>query len=97
MLEPIWNCSHIEEVEIVWEETLGRSAGLFVQTVAPGGPADEAGLRPGDVIVAIDGEPAESVDASIVKTLKMDEGDVIHLTYERQGASHTTSLRLAAG
>jgi putative serine protease PepD len=35
------------------------SGGLFVQAVASGGPADEAGLRPGDVIVEINGQPAQ--------------------------------------
>jgi len=74
----------------------GGSAGLFVTTVTPGGPADRAGLRPGDVIVEVDGEPAHTADALIVKTLKMKAGDVIHLKYERQGASHTTELTLAA-
>ena len=74
----------------------GGSAGLFVAVVTPGGPADKAGLRPGDVIVEVDGEPAHSADALIVKTIQMKPGDVIDLTYEREGASHTTSLTLSA-
>jgi len=77
-------------------QATGTSTGLFVEAVAPGGPADEAGLRPGDVIVEIDGEPADSIDALIVKTLKMSAGDTIQLTYERQGVSHTTELTLSA-
>ena len=78
-------------------QTAGGSAGLFVETVTAGGPADKAGLRPGDVIVEVDGEPADSVDALVVKTLKMSEGDIVRLTYERLGASHTAALRLSAG
>jgi len=74
----------------------GRSPGLFVEAVAPGGPGDQAGLRPGDVIVEVDGEPATSVDALIVKTLTMKAGDTVQVTYERGGASHTTELTLAA-
>jgi len=69
---------------------------VLVEAVAAGGPADDAGLRPGDVIVEIDGEPADSVDALVVKTLKMKPGDVVHVTYERQGAKHSTSLTLSA-
>jgi putative serine protease PepD len=65
--------------------------------VTPGGPAQEAGLRPGDVIVEINGEPAESVDALVVKTLTMKAGKVVHLKYERQGATHTAELTLSAG
>ena len=72
-------------------------AGLFVAAVTSGGPADMAGVRPGDVIVEIDGEPARSVDPLVVKTLTMKPGDTIRLTYERLGSTHTTVLTLAAG
>jgi putative serine protease PepD len=72
----------------------GGSGGLFVAAVTAGGPADKAGLRPGDVIVEVDGEAAPSVDTLILKTLQMKAGDVIHLKYERRGASHTTDLTL---
>jgi putative serine protease PepD len=34
----------------------GGSAGLFVEAVTAGGPADQAGLRPGDLIVEVDGK-----------------------------------------
>ena len=70
---------------------------MFVGAVTAGGPADEAGLRPGDVIVEVDGEPARSLDALIVKTLKMEAGDIVHLKYELLGATHTTALTLSAG
>src|SRR5262245_9437659 len=78
-------------------QATGRPAGLFVEAVTAGGPADEAGLRPSDVIVEVDGEPAQSLDALIVKTLKAEPGDIVHLTYERLGQSHTTELRLSGG
>ena len=62
-----------------------------------GGAAKKAGLRPGDVIVEVGGEPAPTVDGLIVKTLTMKAGDTLRLTYERLGSSHTTVLTLAAG
>jgi putative serine protease PepD len=65
--------------------------------VTSGGPADQTGLQTGDVILEIDGEPAQSADALIVKTLKMTAGDTIRITYERVGASNTTDLTLTAG
>jgi putative serine protease PepD len=64
--------------------------------VTAGGPPEKAGLRPGDVIVEVDGEPAPSVDTLIVRTLQMKAGDVIRLKYEREGVSHTTDLTLSA-
>ena len=74
----------------------GGSAGLFVAAVTSGGPADQAGIRPGDVILEIDGEPARSADALVVKTLTMSAGDTIRLTYERLGSTHTTVLTLTS-
>jgi putative serine protease PepD len=88
---------HVQPIPHELAQAIGTSTGLFVEAVAPGGPADDAGLRPGDVIVEIDGEPANSIDALIVKTLKMSAGDAIQLTYERQGESHTTTLTLSDG
>ncbi len=35
----------------------GVSEGAFVQQVAPGGPAEKAGIKPEDIIVAINGKP----------------------------------------
>jgi putative serine protease PepD len=78
-------------------QAAGGTAGLFVEAVTAGGPADKAGLRPGDVIVEVDGEPAESIDPLVVKTLKMKPGDVVHLTFVRRGASQTVALRLSQG
>jgi putative serine protease PepD len=78
-------------------QATGRSAGLSVVAVTAGGPADKAGLRPGDVIVEIDGDEAPSIDDLVVKTLKMSPGDTVSLKVERLGATHAASLKLASG
>jgi len=75
----------------------GRPPGLFVQNVTPGGPADAAGIRPGDVLVQINGQPVRSVDVLIAKILTMRPGDTLQVTYEREGTSITTQLTLEAG
>jgi S1-C subfamily serine protease len=41
---------------------LPRETGVIVASVASGSPAQKAGLREGDVIVAMDGEPVAGVD-----------------------------------
>ena len=38
---------------------LDRPRGALVSSVEPGGPADKAGIKPGDVILAVDGEQIE--------------------------------------
>ncbi len=42
---------------------LAIPAGVQVVQTAPGGPAEQAGLRAGDVILSVDGKAAPSVDA----------------------------------
>ena len=51
----------IGEVPSDDDQVLGLDAlrGVIVSTVAPDGPADEAGIESGDVIVAYAGEPVE--------------------------------------
>src|SRR2546421_820807 len=41
---------------------LGRSGGVEVVQVVEGGPADNAGMRPEDLIVELDGTPIEGMD-----------------------------------
>jgi serine protease Do len=41
---------------------LGRTTGIEVIDVAPAGPAAEAGVRPEDIVVALNGRPIESVE-----------------------------------
>ena len=36
----------------------GFKNGVLVNRVQPGGPADKAGLKPGDIIITIDGRPS---------------------------------------
>ncbi|HET6939114.1 MAG TPA: trypsin-like peptidase domain-containing protein [Nocardioides sp.] len=71
-------------------------SGLFVTHVIPAGPAELAGIQPGDVITQIAGSAAQSPDQLVVVTLGRSPGDTVTLTYRRDGASHTVDLVLAA-
>jgi putative serine protease PepD len=63
--------------------------------VSPGGPADRAGLEPGDVITALDGKRVNSSDELIVGIRARQPGDVVEIRYERDGRTLTTKVTLA--
>lgn len=44
------------------EQGLARGAGISVVQVAPGSPAEQAGVQPGDLLVSIDGVPLHGID-----------------------------------
>ncbi|MCC7139357.1 MAG: PDZ domain-containing protein [Planctomycetes bacterium] len=50
-------------------EKMGRRNGVLVSSTQPGGPADKAGVVPGDVILSLDGRPADAVYFEDVPTL----------------------------
>jgi len=48
--------------------------GLRIEVVRPGSPAEEAGLRAGDRLVAIDGQPAVEIGLERVRALLREDG-----------------------
>ncbi|MBV6417993.1 MAG: Regulator of sigma-E protease RseP [Steroidobacteraceae bacterium] len=66
-----------------------------VGTVTPGGPADRAGLREGDEIVAIDGEPIADFRA-LVARISAAPGASVAVAYRRGGAVASTRLTIAS-
>lgn len=68
------------------------SNGVLVMGVTPGGPADRAGLRTGDLITTIDGldltggEPGDGIDRLGQRMDDVVAGDELHLTVRRGDA-----------
>lgn len=72
---------------VIGLETTGERR-AFVQWVAQGGPADRAGLLPGDVLAAIDGKPTNSLEVKDVSALlRGTAGTTVRVAIERNGAS----------
>ncbi|WP_037573126.1 S1C family serine protease [Phaeacidiphilus oryzae] len=64
--------------------------------VSPGGAAARAGVRPGDVITAIAGEPVTDSDDLLVFVRAHHPGDSVPLTVRRGGRSLDLRARLTA-
>ncbi|PYI69641.1 hypothetical protein CVV68_00565 [Arthrobacter livingstonensis] len=74
----------------------GVDDGLYLQAVTPGGPADSAGLLPGDVVTRLDGRPATDTGVLTEVTLARKAGDTVEATYVRGGKSSTATITLGA-
>ena len=70
--------------------------GVYVREAALDSPAMEAGFQSGDVITAINGETVASAEdyEKILRGLTVD--DIVHITYERQGAEEYIPLEIDA-
>ena len=66
------------------------------QGIVAGSPADKAGLRPGDIITALDGNAINSSDELIVAIRAKSVGDTVKLSINRAGKSATIKVTLAA-
>jgi putative serine protease PepD len=61
-----------------------------------GSPAEKAGLLGGDIVIALDGKPINGPEELIVSVRSKNVGDVVTLTYKRDGVERTISLTLIA-
>ncbi|MHC3471243.1 S1C family serine protease [Streptomyces sp. 7R007] len=64
--------------------------------VESGGPADKAGLKPGDVITKLDDTVIDSGPTLIGEIWTHKPGDKVTITYERDGKTHTVDLTLGS-
>jgi serine protease Do len=69
------------------------NGGVLVNTVTPGnGPAAKAGVKPGDVIVSIDGKPIKDGDQLVADISSRKVGSTVQLGILRNGAKPQTVI-----
>jgi len=73
---------------------LDRPRGALVGQVVPGSPADDAGVRQGDVVTEIDGRPVKDVEDLQLKVVAYDPGTRVNLTVLREGREKEIAVRL---
>ncbi|WP_380286032.1 S1C family serine protease [Kitasatospora purpeofusca] len=62
--------------------------------ITPGGAADQAGLKPGDVITKLGGSPIENGPALVSKIWTHKPGETVDVEYTRNGQTATTKVTL---
>ncbi len=70
-------------------------AGLYITEVAQGGPADLAGIEPGDILVYVNETRVTSMEELKALLYTQKVGDTVSLTIYRAGQTATTQVILA--
>jgi len=86
----------IEQVntELAKELGLKKVEGVYITRITPGSGAADAGLRPGDVIIAIDGIRTPSLPEMQELVGRHRPGNVIKIQYIRSRKSYTAKVTL---
>ncbi len=69
--------------EMVGALGLARDSGVIVSDVWPMGPAEAAGLQPGDILLSVDGQPAENLPTVNYNFRLRDSPDKVQLVVLR--------------
>ncbi|HET7398667.1 MAG TPA: trypsin-like peptidase domain-containing protein [Intrasporangium sp.] len=82
--------------EIAAQLGLSSTAGVIVAELVRGGPADRAGLAPGDVITAVDGRPTATPEDFLAVLRPHAPGDVVAVEVTSPGrGARTVKVALA--
>ena len=75
---------------------LPEPEGALVSTVEPGGPAARAGLKAGDVILALDGQSIQTENQLPVRVASLMPGTTVNLTIWRDHAKRDIAVKLGS-
>ena len=71
-----------------------RTQGAVIARVEPGSPAERAGLRTNDVVIAVDGAPIRNGAELKNRVVVARIGDAVDLTIVRGGSERTVAVRI---
>ncbi len=70
----------------------GFKSGVMISQVKPKGPADEAGLKPNDIITSVNGKTIKDGDELVTIIAETKPGTAVKLGYVRAGHTDTASV-----
>jgi serine protease Do len=76
------------------QRVYGFKNGVLVQQIQPGGPAEKAGLKPGDIITQVDGRTVKDGDDLVNEIASRRPGSTIRLGYIRDGKPADTTVTI---
>ncbi len=108
-LDPFSSYISNDQAKDLEEDTKGSFAGIGVSimsrghameivTVFDASPAEKAGVRSGDLLIAVDGSPVSGLDISeCVKKIKGEKGSLVKLKLLRKGLNTPLELSVRRG
>ena len=84
----------IQEVTPDIAEAIGVREGIIIAQVIKGSPADRAGLKVGDIIVALNGKKMDSVRDLQISIMRTKPGTVVTLTVIREGKKREIKVKI---
>jgi serine protease Do len=73
----------------------GGGSGITISSVVPGSPADQAGLKVGDTITAVDGKSVKTGDELVADIAARKPGSKVTLNFVRDGKKTQTTVAIA--
>ena len=91
-----WLGARLQPVTPEIAESLGlmRPAGALISAVLPDSPAAKAGLKPGDLIVKVDGQPVDDPNAFDYRFVTQPLGGTAKLAFWRGGKEYVANVAL---
>lgn len=84
-----------DEIVGIGVNVMSSSGNLIVTQPVEGGPADKAGIKPGDVIVSADGIPLSNMDLdSAVEYIRGIKGTTVNIAVKRSGVEGELSFSI---
>lgn len=74
---------------------LSRPQGVLLKKVYPGGPADAAGIRAGDVVLTVDGVAVDDMQALNYRVATHRPGETVRVRVTTDGKGRDATVRLA--
>ncbi len=92
-----WMGISVQEVteDIAKNLKLGQRSGALISEVFKGDPADQAGLRPGDVILEVNGKNINDTHQLLILIASFHVGDKVNVKVSRDGQEKTFQVPVA--
>jgi serine protease Do len=73
----------------------GFKSGVLISAVGKGGPAEQAGLKVGDIITSVDGKPIKNGDELVDIITAKHPGSTVKIGYLRNGQQQSATVGIA--